>query len=279
MLAEKAMLAKFNASQWTARRHDKSVTVQTIIANKAHADAGRFHKCLISRDEIKLIDNIVGMARNWHYHVTLPWSDDGSRLLPATGFIEYKQQMARFGDRFTAAVENFLARYHTLVEESKERLGNMFNQSDYPMLSDVRRRYLMTTDFSPVPIGQDFRVDIADEEIKVIQASIENRLKQATEDALRDLWKRLYKVINSFHDRLSDSKAIFRDSLIGNIIELTDLLPRLNIMEDPNLDSMCNEVSMSLTNIIPDVLRRDSAMRRDAAQKADIILKKIETFI
>jgi len=83
-LNEKAMLVKLSVSQWTARKYDKKVSQEINDQYSAH-DAGRYNKVLIAQEEIKKISKVASQARSFHYFNTLPWDDNGSRILPSVG--------------------------------------------------------------------------------------------------------------------------------------------------------------------------------------------------
>ena len=79
--------------------------------------------------------------------------------------------------------------------------------------------------------------------------------------------------------RLSDKKAVFRDTLVGNISELCDLLPSLNVTGDEELTKMCDEVRDKLTGFTPKELRKDTTAREDTARAAAAIMDKMAGYM
>ena len=86
-----AMLTEFNASVWTARKLDRTATEEVVAAKNAAAkDAARVNKSLLAgRNELEVIQSMVGRARAFVYDNTLPWSDSGLRLLPTANFEKF----------------------------------------------------------------------------------------------------------------------------------------------------------------------------------------------
>ena len=80
-----AMLVEFNASQWTARKLDRSTSDEVVRdKNAGEKGAARVNKNLLAgRKELEIINQHVGFVRQYVYEHTLPWSDSGIRLLPA----------------------------------------------------------------------------------------------------------------------------------------------------------------------------------------------------
>ena len=125
MLQEKAVITRFNVSAWTARRYDKKVTQNIENEYNTH-DAGRFNKVLIAEDAIKAYQSIAGEARTFHYSLTLPWGDNGDRLLPVAGMERYKAKMEEYRERYNEQVALFIASYPSLIEDARRRHADYY---------------------------------------------------------------------------------------------------------------------------------------------------------
>jgi hypothetical protein len=67
--------------------------------------------------------------------------------------------------------------------------------------------------------------------------------------------------------------------MIENAREICMILPRLNFADDPNLESLRQEVEMGIANHHPDALRNDPDLRRDTAAEAKAIMNKMSVFM
>jgi len=278
MLNEKAMLINLSISQWCARKYDKKITKETNDLHNADNNAGRYNKQLIAKENLENIQKIVNQARVFHYENTLPWMDEGARILPASNFFEYTTKIKSFKDKFEVVVAKFLDNYESFVEESKIKLNSMFNASDYPEKNHVINLFSFNTDIMPLPDSNDFRVQLSDYETAIIKQSIEEKSKIAIENANKDLWNRLYTAINHIKEKLSIKDSIFRDSLIENLKDLCKLLPKLNITGDVKLEQLAKDALNNLA-IDPETLRNNKDIRDDTAQNASVILEKMKGYI
>ncbi len=274
-LGNRAMLVKLSISQWTARRGDKRATA-TVENHYGATDAGRFNKTLIAQEAIKAVEKTANTARTWHYDQTLPWSDEGYRLLPAANFADYSSKMRELRAQFEAAADDFCANYPALVDDARVRLNGLFSAGDYPR--NVRDRFGLETQISPIPMAGDFRVSLRDDETAEIQREIEARTVQATAAAHNDLYRRLADCVGHMADKLGDSKAIFRDSLIDNLRELCELLPRLDLQGDPILAQIRKSAEEKMLRYGAETLREDAAARAETATDASAILRAMEGF-
>jgi hypothetical protein len=72
---------------------------------------------------------------------------------------------------------------------------------------------------------------------------------------------------------------VFRDSLVGNIEQLVDMLPGLNVLNDPDLDAIGKEVKARLLGYDLKDLRKKPAVRSAAAREAQEIMDKMAGFM
>jgi len=221
-LNDKAMLVYLNISFWTARKYDKKISRE--IEDQYQADeAGRYNKILIAKEHLANIQKIISKARTFHYENTLPWNDNGGRLLPSANYFNYVRQIQYFKDDFEREVTNFMQVYPNLKDEARQRLNGMFDKEDYPDLDTLETKFNFKNAISPVPVANDFRVNLTDDEVNTIRESIKEQVETATQDAMNDLWKRLFKVVSHMSERLSDPDNRFKNSLVINCITLNFL--------------------------------------------------------
>lgn len=281
-LTEKAMLYRLNISQWTARRHDKSVSQEVASNHGTSVDSGRYNKVLIAREALSKIATAQSSARNFHYQNTLPWMDDGARILPAANYFPYCEAMAKFRAEFDAEVAAFLDSYADYVEAARVRLNGLFDAADYPPAREIARRFAFDVIPMPLPDATDFRVDLGAGEESRIRAEIQDRTNAAIAGAVKDTWSRVHDVVSKMAERLraySGAKdGAFRDSLVSNVRDLVDLLPRLNVTGDAELAETARRMAEQLCQYDAQALREDSALRDKVARDAESIMASMEGY-
>jgi chromosome condensin MukBEF ATPase and DNA-binding subunit MukB len=100
--------------------------------------------------------------------------------------------------------------------------------------------------------------------------------------AMRDAWQRLYDRVKHMVERLSkidDPKSRFHESTLEHITELCKLLPRLNIMDDPNLEAMRYEVEAKLAGLSKDAVVNDPVLRQSKIDEASDIMARMGAFM
>jgi len=275
-LNRRAMLANLSISQWTARKYDRKVSKEVAEKYNATQDAGRYNKVLIAQEEIKVISKVANAARTFHYFQTLPWNDNGDRILPAKNFERYQEGIEKFKRDFDDAVTRFIALYPALKDDARRNLNGLFNEEDYPATEHLRGKYSFRPTFEPLALAADFRVDlIGAQAADAIRQDLETRTQDAQQKATAELYQRLYDSVKHMADKLADPEGIFRDSLVNNLVELCGVLPSLNFADDPELAALTDEVRDKLTNLDPQTLRTSVMFRGQTASDAGEILAKI----
>jgi hypothetical protein len=133
----------------------------------------------------------------------------------------------------------------------------------------------------------DFRVRLGEAEVAHIRAEIEARNAELVADANRDLWQRVQAVTRRLVERLSafavePGSGIrlhpFRDSLIENVRDLLDILPRLNITGDARIEQVRQDLARQVARHEPESLRQDPALRAAVIDAAGDILARMEGY-
>lgn len=287
-LSARALLASLSVCKWSATRLDKKATREVTASNGAAPDAGRFNKRLVSKEALKAIAEIESRARTAHYDMTLPWSDDGPRILAARGLAGYNAAMRALQAEFSAAVDSFVAGYPQFRADAQAELGSLFNPGDYPDAATVGARFRFDFKLAKVPEGDDFRVQIDSAQLADIRASIDREAREAFAGATRDAWRRIAEAVGHMATKLREyqpggdgkrASGTFHASLVDNVRKLVDLLPSLNIADDPALDSIAKRMAADLCADDAKALRESDTARESVAAAAESILADVSAYL
>ena len=272
-LKEKTMIVQLNTSHWTARKYDAKVS-QEIDESHDATKSGRFNKTLIISDLLNDVNTCVGKARSYHYKVTMPWDDAGQRLLPVAEYFEYTKKMEEFQIEHKKLVSIFMQEYPTMREAAKGRLNTLFNESDYPDEQALVRKFNISYKITPVADSSDLRIELSKDEVKEIKRNIENGLSEKINNAKNSIIERAEIAVRAMYKKLSDQTSTFRDTLVGNIVSIAEILPSMNFDNDDQLVKL--QKKLSKLDVPPDSLRKDMKVREETAKTAKKLLKKIK---
>lgn len=275
-LSDTAFLVGLNIRMWSARKYDRKLSNEIAADKEIDSNRGRYNKVLIAKSAIKAVEFTASAARAFHIDNTLPWENGaGRRILPATNFEVYRPNIQQHIECFEDKAKLFCDNYLSMVEQARIDLKSLFRPSDYPSGGQIYNKFSISLALDPFPNENDFRCSLADHEIEALKAESRTR-EQATEKRLTDdLWGRVYTALSHFVERLSHKDNVFRDSLLGNIANLVDLLPRLNVLNDPGLDDKRRELEDLISGITADDLRKDPFFRAETRFQASKILEGV----
>lgn len=274
-IASRAMIVRFNASQWTARRIDKTATQETLDAHSASSDAGRFNKQLIPKEALLPIQQVVGAARTYVYANTLPWSDNGDRALLSTKYFDFMQRMSEFRRMFNDEVDKFVTSYNEHRDRAALKLNSLFDARDYPDECEVRSKFGFEFGVMPLPTAGDFRVDMGKDAADEVRKQIEAQVQSMTKAAMDSVWEEVRGTISRLKEQMDGGKRL-HESLLTNLEDLLERLPALNLTGDDRLDVLRQAAKDALSGYDIKELRQDDGLRRAVSGEADRILKQME---
>lgn len=279
-ISSSAVLAELNISIWTANKLDKGATDSMLASNSASSGSAQVRKNLMAgSNKRKRIADYGARARLYHNQTTLPWSDKGSRLLPTSLFMEYKQNMNTIERNMNAMIQDFFTSYDDLVLDAKLHLGSLFNATDYPSIDSLKEKFAFKLVFSPLPESNDFRLDIPQMEMQELSEKYENAFNDRLNDAMRENWDKLHKTLTHLSDKLTETEdensvKRYHDSLITNATELCGLLTHLNITKDPKLEEARKSLELTMLGVDIEDIKEHADVRSNVKNKVDEILNK-----
>lgn len=277
-IARAGVLVSMNVSLYSGRKQDKRTQAEVVAAKGSGSSrAASVYKNLFTDcKELEAITKFQAKARLRHYQLTLPWNDNGLRLLPTKSLLEYKAEMNRFSDQFDLLVEAFLDKYDNLVAAAAFKLGTLFDRDEYPLREQVARRFRFDIDFTPLPTAGDFRLDIESEVQRDLVAQYEKRMAAQVAAAQQDAWSRMYEALTRLKDRLTldenGKRKTFHDTTVTNAQELCDMLTQLNVTNDPALEKARRQLEDAIGGVEPKELRKEEGERLVVLAKVNATL-------
>lgn len=270
-LRSRAMLVTLNISVWNPKKKDTTATLETLIKHGASSSAGAFIKNLLPDGSIDRVKKSEGALRALFYKHTLPWRDEGIRILPSAAWEDFANEEREVKREFYEAVGEFLVNYDAHRNRAKAALNGLFSESDYPPVEVVRSKFAVRVSWFPLPDSADFRVDLPEEVRQQLSAEIDSGVSESLKVASDALYNRLGDALGRVVERLDDSDKVFRNTLITNLRELCVQIPKLNVMGDETILRLVGETE-KIASLEPDQIRADETVRKTAHKTAGDIL-------
>ena len=239
-----------------------------LRASKKLLDAGHPTVKLLGRIRSQILATWRGM--------TLPYTEPGVRLMPRNIVPEFEQRMSFLRDELAAAVAELEGVWSSLLDAAQERLGDLFDRSDYP--DNLEELFSVSWSYPETSVPT-YLMAIDPGLYRREQQRISERFDRAVELAEQAVTEEFSSMVAHLFERLSDDasgeRKVFRDSAVENLREFFGRFRQLPIhgASADQLEALINQVQGVLGGISPRNLRESGGLRQEIAAE----LGRVET--
>ena len=278
-LDEKAVLAQLKRSMYSPYKRDEAESEAYGAGNvNKHLFEGRSNRV---RQTISKFSEV----RAFFNDNTVPWAT-GVRMLNINHYFDFTSKLRKLIDDALAAADDLAANWDHEVQADLRRLQaiaaakgkpELANPDDYPSADEIRSRFGIDVRYMPVPTAGDFRVNISDEDKASLQKQLEDAEDAAAKHVITEMITPMKSAVEKLSVPIGTDGAIFRDSLIDNIVEVADRMGRVNLSDDPSITDKIAELKSLATTYAnnKDVLRSMPDVRKKAATQISDLMTQM----
>lgn len=271
-LRDRAMTVKVRFMRFRPVMRDRSRTAQ--IQNKENTRSLRVIKTLLSDcREFKKANAAYEAVRTYIAQNTLPWCDEGVRLLPNSHYLEFAAELGRLRSQADAAVLELYHNWDKCVAEDLAVLGSAAEPSDYPDAETMLLKWGIKIRFSPIPEVDDFRVDVSEEDKKEMEEDFEASANEATNHLLTQLLEPVAKMVEALGK--PQTKHGYERTLVTNVTDITARARKLNLNNDARITKICDEADSILKGLTAKDLKQDKELASDVREGMAEVQKKL----
>ncbi|QEG41332.1 hypothetical protein [Roseimaritima ulvae] len=199
---------------------------------------------------------------------TLPYIEPGMRLLRRGDIGTFDLQLTSIKSELAAVVEELDLHYGELVDQARERLGNLFDAGDYA--SDLREQFAIEWDY-PSCDPPAYLLQVSPQLYYSECARVQTRFDEAVKLAEQTFAEELSQLVSHLAERLHGGEEgqpkVFRDSAVTNLLEFFDRFQRLNIRSDEQLNRLVADARQIIGGKAPQQLRSEPSLRQNVSQE------------
>ncbi len=214
----------------------------------------------------KAVTAIRGRTIAYWKGVSLPFPEPGIRLIQQHSIHEFDEHIAGFRDELDDAVLELDRHYEELRMAARERLGELFDSSDYP--ASLVGMFAIEHDYpsvEPPNYLRDLSPELYEGECRRVRA----RFDEAVQLAEATFTEELTRLIEHLTERLrgdTDGKPkVFRDTAISNLTEFFERFRMLNVRSNEQLDELVANAQQIVQGVRPQQLRENANLRQHVA--------------
>ena len=216
-----------------------------------------------SHPAFKAVTAVRSQAVAYWKGISLPFPESGIRLIPQGSIDEFNERMSSFRDDLDEAVLELNEHYGELRHAARERLGDLFDSSDYP--TTLVGMFAIEHDFpsvEPPPYLRQLSPELYQQECQRVQS----RFDEAVQLAEQAFIEELARLVDHLSERLSGSAdgkpKVFRDSAVTNMAEFFERFRGLNVRSNEQLDELVGNAQRVVRGVEPQQLRDSQALRQ-----------------
>lgn len=263
---------------------DIRLTNSTLREKEASPDGGEWRTRLWGKRNraYRNLVNSISVARTYLKSMTLQSDVRGERILKTTAYMDIKTKMKMLEERYWDCVRKFLDGYDEMVAQEKERLSALAINVAFPTREQIETKFRFDLWFGGVPEGDDlmrkYGMELPLDEVARIAERTEEKTKQQIAKAMLESWRRIFNTVYDMAVKLADEDHKFRNSLIGNIRSLVNMMPHMNLTDDPQLNEIKEQIEEKLLSKTASELKANPEVRKEVAKSALDISKTMATF-
>jgi len=276
-LSEIALLADLTISKWSGSIADQKTTNEILGKKNASRDRGRFVKRLLT--DVRPLKSITDKMYHEYKMKSTAW-EDGRRLLPVEFFDSITKLHRDCSDELEKALEEFGKNYPEYKEKAKEELGDLYDETEFPSFDDFKRKWRIRLDFFPIPESKHFVVKAEKNLINEMKKSFDEAINNKQTVAVGEVKERIFETVGKIVERISDKHMKFSrqgKEVMDSVRELVDILPSLNLFDDPNINKMIADLKATLYEVTDEELKKKDS-RKKILDKTKAMLDKMSDY-
>jgi len=236
-LFEKGCLVQLSASVWGATR---KIQPRQITDLPVSGEWLRASKKLVDPEALKPINKIINKARSYLTATSLPFPIKGMEFVPKEMIGRVDERLNGFKSEFNHSVETFMGSYDRLREVAMVHLGELFNETEYPL--DVRKKFAFIWRFIILDVPNGNTSLLAPEVYEREKEKFVQTMEQARELAVQSLREEFAGMVERITDRFSHGPngdvKIFKNGTVNHFYEYFETFKERNIFKDHELSEL-----------------------------------------
>lgn len=280
-IRKESVLGKVFVGQVGLTSRSRTLTDEVVANHKMDRNSAAAVVVKLEAECRKEITQAQNQARALIESKSLPWSRTGFRLIPIKNLPELMVEMSKISNKFYDGVTNLLNNYDHLRTDYLRRVNDVADEIPFPTKEQIKSGFKFDFITMPLPNVEDIRLNhVSEEVVEEIRSSTVQGFNDRLQEAQSEIVERLIQLVLHVKDQCDkDPKETrFHKTLITNIEDAVEILPSLNITNDPKITKLIEKVRDNLTGIDVEDLKKDASYRSATVQIASSVLKDLKKY-
>jgi hypothetical protein len=177
-------------------------------------------------------------------------------------------QMREFREELNEAVLGLDRHYSDLKGAAAQRLGTLYNATDYP--ESLEGLFSIDWDFpsvEPPDYLRQLNPELYQQECERVQQRFDEAVQLAEQAFSDELSKLVEHLVERLTGQTDGKPKVFRDTAVENLTEFFDRFKQLNIRSNDDLDTLVERAQQIVQGRDPQELRDNRVLRQSVAHE------------
>jgi hypothetical protein len=238
-------------------------------------------KKLLDCEELEAIKRLYHRLRDAVERYELPTKDQfrgGLYMIELDKFERVEAELEDAIRTLAGYVDALAANYELRVEQSRARLGTLFNEHDYPSIETLRNRLVIRYQYQTLstPEGlKKYSRDIFERERKKLQAKMED----AIEDCRQIVAGKTKELLTEIVERVKPTEGkpkVFRPDIIKSWTDALELLGDKNVTNDEELKAVIETAKKAISGRDVATFKSDSAVKAEIEEAFGSLIERLD---
>jgi hypothetical protein len=212
--------------------------------------------------------------------MTLPYPQEGVRLIRQLDVGAFEDRMREYKEQLAAAAAVLQLEYETLKNAAREKLGDLYNPTDYPEtlegVFDIKWEY---PSVEPPNYLMTFDPNLYAQEQRRVQGRFEAAVVMAEEAFAERLQELIAHLVERLTDEPDGTKKSFRASAIENFKEFYESFQHMNVRSNAELEGLIRQANNLVSGVDVGELRKSNELRQTLSQQMTEVKTALDSMI
>lgn len=239
-------------------------------------------KTLMESEELDAIRSADAAMRNWLKLKCLPYTDVGLMVLPLELLDTVETKLSNYEKiERPALVRTFIDAYPHLLEESKAKLGSLYNPDDYLPVEAVGRAFGFEYNVFSFAVPEFLKQTRYYEDA---QRKLQEKFHAAAEEITVIMRQTLLDLVTNLQHQLTPAETDGKRkrltaSSVEKVQEFLSTFSARNITNDAELDAVVSEARALVGDVSIDKLRKSDEFKAQMLTGMDGLRAKLEALM
>lgn len=266
----------------TARAASKSQHHDAAEVFGAEDDVLRLKKILVNtRDErYRAVTTIISRAVGLWRAISVPYPESGIRLIRRDQVTQFNEVIEGLSEQLGPALEALQQAWPIIKAEAKERLGDLWNPSDYP--DSIGAEFGIEVDYpnlSPPEYLKQLNPALYEEQARRVKAQFDTAIHMAESAFAKEFRTLLDSLVEKLAPTEEGEKRRFNAKAVTKLKDFTERFKELNFRNNSELAGIIEKCEAIVAGENLDELKSSAYLRASLGQSLGALAGELAKYV